>query len=121
MAGTFAQHRLQAVVVTCRARFGDQQGAGSDAGDGRVHTDVRVVVEGSRSRISVHHPLVDVSVVFDVLALLTQISNLQRHGIGQGVFCRQVPRLHVCGLDVLGVDVIGAANTQRAPGESILG
>ena len=51
---------------------------------------------------------------------LAQIADLQRSRVGQRVFGGQVPFLHVGGLDILRIDVEGAAVLGGAAGKAFL-
>ena len=63
--------------------------------------------------------LVEVAVVFDVLALLAEVADLQRQGVRDGVFGGEVPLLNIGRLDVLRIDVEGAAVLGGAAGEAL--
>src|SRR6185437_13485049 len=76
--------------------------------------------ERGGSFIPVHSVLVDVAVVFNVLTLFSEVTDLQRGRAGQSIFTRQTPFLDVGRLDILRVHVEGAAVLHCTSRESLL-
>lgn len=78
------------------------------------------VIKRSGGGIAVHQILVDVAVVFYVLALFAQISNLQRQSSAHRIFAGKAPFLHVRRLDILRIDIERAPITHGAAGKALL-
>ncbi len=78
MAEPLPQDGLKRVVLHCRPRLRNQQRTRADAHRriNRIHPQILVVVVGSGRRIAIHQPLIQISIVLDVLTLFTQIANL---------------------------------------------